>query len=366
MTLFGFAWPRHTRAPVWGRQEPRTASRRARSSFSRLVVLLLCSGVLIAGCKSEPPRPGPSPFAPFVGTWFAGSGTPITYIPDIYPRLDYSQGAWIRIDADGGVRLGSSYGVHQIAQLLSEFADERGGRLELLDGGARIVWDWEDAYESDKYPGTCLPAQVGLTTSTPDASVLDPQSLVVAQPDGGPALGFALALEYGPFPPSFSGFVPVPDLGAEPFLTVGQLAGAWSNGLDANYSLDGGYLPNGDPLCSLLQTRFEVSPDAGLLVQRLFWSLGSGDVYATYSFTSRRGRLDLEGRLVRFFFSSVATETLVLHSDGSTELTQTTDQTESQEERRAWFGAPDQLWVSDTYNVPLYRSAPSPAGVEGR
>ena len=322
---------------------------------------LFLGGAVLGGCKNGDGPPGGSPYAPFVGTWFAGVDTPISYQPDMPARWGESVGgAWIRIDEDGGVRLGASYELHMVAQIRLQYADERSGRLEVSDGGARIFWAWEDVYESSYVIGVgCPQGRADLTQLSPDASVLDSAPLIKRLPDGGTMLDIVLVLDYGLAPQSINGFVPVPDLGPERHLTLTDLSGAWSNSLPPGYSLDGGALPNPyPPFCYDPSTRLEVQNDAGLHWKELSSFLGSGDVQATYVLTDRTGQLVLEGRRVVLSISSVTIQSLVLHVDGSTELSEVTDAGSEQYEKRAWFSAPDQLFLTDLPHVPLSRASP--------
>jgi hypothetical protein len=272
-------------------------------------------------------------------------------------RWDYpGGGAWIRIDEDGGVRLGSSYGVHQSAAFIEQYADERAGRLELFDGGARIVWDWEDSFHDsfDVAIRPCLPFGIELSQLAPDASVLESPPAIQHLPDGGRALTLPLALDYGPFPPRASDFVAVTDLGPERPLSIADLSGTWSTWMRPDYSLDGGFLPNLTD-CRNPTVMLDVGADGGLRRQWLNWSAGTGDVYATYVLRIETGRVSIEGRRVIFDVSSVTTETLIQHVDSSTDLTSVTEPASFQDEKRAWLGGPNQLYLTDYPDVPAHR-----------
>jgi hypothetical protein len=251
-----------------------------------------------------------------------------------------------------------------------KYADERSGRLGLSDGGARIVWAWEDVYRSVYVFGvSCPPPDVLVTISqqgsafltqlSPDASVLDSAPLITRLPDGGTTLDIGLTLDYGLASRSIRDFVPVPDLGPEPQLTLTDLSGAWSNSLPSGYSLDGGALPSPyPPFCYNPSTRLEVQQDGGVPWRELSSFLGTGDVRATYVLTDRTGELVLDGRRVVLSISTVTIQSLVLHVDGSTESSEVTDAGSEQYEKRAWFSAPNQLLLTDLLFMPLSRANP--------
>jgi hypothetical protein len=270
-------------------------------------------------------------------------------------------GGWIRIDEDGGVRLGASYSVNAMLQFRSQYADERTGRLEVSDGGARIIWAWEDVYSSTYLVvASCPQGRADVAQFAPDASVLASAPLIKRLPDGGTMLDVSLRLDYGNYGGQLiRDFVPVPDLGPEAQLTLPDLRGAWSNGLPCAYSLDGGALPSASPLtCFNSPTRLEVQQDGGLRWRELNRLIGTGDVQAIFFLTDRIGQLVLDGRHVVLSISTVIVQTLVLHVDGSTELSEMTEARSVQYEMRAWFSAPDQLFLTGLPDMPLSRASP--------
>ena len=318
--------------------------------------------MLVAGCHAaSDPGGTTSIFASFAGTWTDG---PIpTFHPDQLLEQS-SPGTWVRIDLDGGVRLGSTYVYSRGNGDSFRYADEREGRLIISDAGAHIVWDWEDIYTAHEFVHSpCLflaVDSVQWSPGRPDASVLAEPIRATTLTDGGLALTLHIEVDYGSGGTVLGSLDRVEDTGEETLTTLETISGTWSNGLYTDLEVaDGGPtrpLPWGDRCCA--QTLIAISPDGGAR-QRILTYWESAPETSSYVLQVATGRIEFDGRRLLFRdFWQTSTE-FEMSLDGGTTVTGSDAGPFPDGEERAYFardaGSLDALWISDVPRAPLLR-----------